>query len=1054
VSVVSPAVVDGKSNTLSKSDAGSAWVAGATSEQVLPAGSDGWVEFTVAETNKNRAIGLSPSNSNPDLASIKYAIVLMYSSSSIRIYENGTELNLYSGLATGDVVRVERAGTSITFRVNGKLLPATVSASTTDLVVDASLYSGGATLTDVRASFAARTTSVTRTFDYDHAGRLVKTWHQVNTNPKVLLTENKYNELGQLITKKLHSTDQGATSKQSVDYRYNIRGWLTRINSSDLTADNTNDPRDHFGMNLSYNDPVSTLNNAPQFNGNISAITWSNNQGYGDVKENAYRYGYDPMNRITGADYRQKHTATWGLPQHKDEDGDIQTSDAFSETGYDYDLNGNLQHLTRKGVNGLSMDVLTYDYGMGASKSNRLLGVSDAGSVTQGFVDGNTVAEDYGYDNNGNMVADKNKEITAITYNHLNLPTQVTKRSGDYVKYIYDATGRKLNQQVFNVSGVLQKQSEYAGEYFYENDTLKFINHEEGRIVMTGMAPEYQYHLKDHLGNVRVTFTAKNETETATATMETANASTEQSKFLYYNEVVIVNFDLFDHTNAGATHYSTRLNGSTNERTGLAKSISVMPGDTIRAEVYAKYLDGTANNWTTALTNFIAAVANGTAPAGTVIDGEAIGSTGGVPAPFASLLDKGDETGSAPKAYLNYLVFDRNYKLLDGSFIRVTEAAKENGVDTTDHEKLSKELIIKEPGYVYFYLSNDNVALGGSPVEVYFDDFRVEHVTSPVVQVEDYYPFGLTFNSYRSESSVPNQFQYNGKEMQNELDLGLLDYGARMYNSELGRWSSVDYMSEKYNSHSPYAYALNNPAALVDLDGNDVYLFIWYTSDRKIGHAGIAFDNYRTEEVKDENGNTVRDKDGNVVTKQVADGTVTYYDFYARDGAGPGNHDDDEIGDIKKAENIKVGDLKRTDFGTGQGRAADGIIRVGVLPNTTQYIARGNEKLYQEQEQRNNPLIYNGEKFNCSDFAKASLNEIPGFYKLNGTENVKFAANWLYSLDYDNNLTTPNFLFHNLKKAVQAGPARGAVLKENYMVHKDFANAYSNGLVKDKNPGQ
>jgi hypothetical protein len=380
----------------------------------------------------------------------------------------------------------------------------------------------------------------------------------------------------------------------------------------------------------------------------------------------------------------------WGLPEYKDENNNTQTSDAFSETGYDYDLNGNLKHLNRKGVNGLNTDQLTYDYGSGDLKSNKLLGVSDAGNITQGFADGNTAAEDYTYDNNGGMVADKNKTITAITYNHLNLPVQVTKSSGDYIKYSYDATGRKLNQQVFNTSGVLQKQSEYAGEYFYENDTLKFLNHEEGRIVMTGAAPEYQYHLKDHLGNVRVTFTAKDETETATATMETANASAEQGKFLYYNEAVIVNFDLFDHTNAGTTYYSTRLNGTTNERTGLAKSMSVMPGDTIRAEVYAKYLDATTSNWTTAVTNFFAVIANGTAPAGTVIDGEAIGSTGGVPAPFGSLLDKGDEIGDAPKAYLNYLVFDRNFKLLDGSFIRVTEDAKEDGSDV-DHDSLTVE---------------------------------------------------------------------------------------------------------------------------------------------------------------------------------------------------------------------------------------------------------------------------------------------------------------------------------------------------------------------------
>lgn len=51
----------------------------------------------------------------------------------------------------------------------------------------------------------------------------------------------------------------------------------------------------------------------------------------------------------------------------------------------------------------------------------------------------------------------------------------------------------------------------------------------------------------------------------------------------------------------------------------------------------------------------------------------------------------------------------------------------------------------------------------------------------------DYYPFGLTFNSYSRENSLPNMYQYNGKEKQDELDLGWIDYGARMYMPEIGR---------------------------------------------------------------------------------------------------------------------------------------------------------------------------------------------------------------------------------------------------------------------------
>ena len=105
------------------------------------------------------------------------------------------------------------------------------------------------------------------------------------------------------------------------------------------------------------------------------------------------------------------------------------------------------------------------------------------------------------------MTADNNKGISQIDYNHLNLPEKVDFGGGNYIEYLYDAAGIKLQQKVFE-SSLLTKTTDYVGGIIYENDTLQFIQHAEGRVVYdpTDDSYDYQYHMKDHLGNVRLTF--------------------------------------------------------------------------------------------------------------------------------------------------------------------------------------------------------------------------------------------------------------------------------------------------------------------------------------------------------------------------------------------------------------------------------------------------------------------------------------------------------------------------------------------------------------------
>ncbi|MGK7392731.1 MAG: RHS repeat-associated core domain-containing protein [Candidatus Cyclobacteriaceae bacterium M2_1C_046] len=97
----------------------------------------------------------------------------------------------------------------------------------------------------------------------------------------------------------------------------------------------------------------------------------------------------------------------------------------------------------------------------------------------------------------------------------------------------------------------------------------------------------------------------------------------------------------------------------------------------------------------------------------------------------------------------------------------------------------------------------------------------LEEKIPSLIFYNNYTPFGLTFNSYTRAGAKENKYLYNGKEKQDDLGLDWLDYGARMYMPEIGRWGVVDPLANKYDGLTPYNYAGNNPTNLVDYDGQD-----------------------------------------------------------------------------------------------------------------------------------------------------------------------------------------------------------------------------------------
>src|SRR5690606_1142266 len=93
------------------------------------------------------------------------------------------------------------------------------------------------------------------------------------------------------------------------------------------------------------------------------------------------------------------------------------------------------------------------------------------------------------------------------------------------------------------------------------------------------------------------------------------------------------------------------------------------------------------------------------------------------------------------------------------------------------------------------------------------------HIKSPVVQIDDYYPFGLRFNSYSRENSVDQKYKFQGQEHIDDLDLGWDSFKWRNHQPDIGRFFNIDPLSEKYYYNSPYAFSENKLTAHVELEG-------------------------------------------------------------------------------------------------------------------------------------------------------------------------------------------------------------------------------------------
>ncbi len=599
---------------------------------------------------------------------------------------------------------------------------------------------------------------------------------------------------------------------------------------------------------------ISTLTSAPVlYNGLITTARWRTDKAYGygpadSELSGMYLYDYDEKYQLKEALFARQNSSANGY---------VLDGNNFRLTGMQYDPNGNIQSLKRYGDKGQLQHNFGYTY---QTNTNKLANVSNYASYTYNAIGQMTAADKTAtteadqfvdYDVTGKVVAvyedaaktkptarytydDRGFRLTKVAYPPATQPNGEIKTTW----YIRDASGNVLSiyeqtlDKVKNDGSSLYTQTEVP-IYGAGKLATYYPAHSVAADQSNTDAGSTAYEITDHLGNVRAL--VRIHANEYTATMEDDGTAT------YINPRVRENVyfkNLFEtekrdvqmnHTDASITASPSRaanlqwISGHPDpnfapdkKSVGPAIALSVSPGDQIDLSAWARFK--IKASYTNAPIKAIIA----SALAGQYVFSNGLESI----TQAATALNSGvlaavpsnQDDPNAPKAYINYVIFNSSYLVVNGGALQVPasagfeEAQRNSPYNNANLVKFESPVTIAQPGYIYVWVSNES-----ENTEVWFDDVSVIHHKPLVAQATDYEAWGGILREQKwVDLDAKYRYGYQGKYAEKDDETGWNHFELREYDPVIGRWISRD---PKKQFFSGYIGMGNNVINKVDPDG-------------------------------------------------------------------------------------------------------------------------------------------------------------------------------------------------------------------------------------------